>query len=180
MAAILSCALVFSGCSKPAQSSDTGEFADAQALLVAAWEAQSEDEKPAIIGGVTGDVSDELPLALDLKEKETIESALNVPGELIEASSSGASMMNAMMANSFTVSAWQLKDASKAKEMAAKAGDQLSKTHWVCSTPDQYQIIQVSEFLVIVYGLDGQVDPFVSALKSVAPEMNVLEKGKVE
>lgn len=171
-------AFLMAGCQQP--SDKKTDFSDALALLNAAWEQQDEQTKPAIFGGVGQSAVPDMPQALDFKDKGPIETALNVSPKLIEASSNGASMMNGMMANSFTASAWQIKDAASMNELAEESAETLKSVQWMCSFPETYDIIQCGNFLVIAYGLNDQVDPFLDGLKQAAPDQKVLESGSFE
>lgn len=161
-------AFAFAGCSN--QSDSKGEaskldYPDAQTLLVALWEQVAEDQKPAVIGGVGDEAAADMPQALDLGQKENLEHALTVTPALVDAAESGSSLMNAMMANSFTASVWQLKEGSDLKALVEEEGKKMQDNQWICSFPDEYAVYGKDNFIVVCYGLTDQVKPFEEAVE---------------
>lgn len=171
---------LMAGCSN---SSSTGsessavktEYADAQALLEAVWNATKEDERPAVVGGMGNNVTEGMPMAISLDEPDTIAAGLNVPADLVEQSEDASVMMNAMMANAFTASAWQLKDSASAQTLVDQIKTTLSDTHWLCTMPEVYSIVEYGNEIIVVYGYSDQVKPFIDALRSVCPDAKITD-----
>lgn len=164
--------MVLAGCSSNAgnevSSNDKDfDFSNAQALLLAIWEKENDDDKPMIIGGVGDNVSETEPLALDLSAEEMLKSTLVVPESLIKNSVDGASVMNGIMANAFTASAWQLKEGADSAALIDEIEKTIKDNHWVCTFPDQYDIFLQDNFVVVSFGQQGQIEPFVTAVKQV-------------
>ncbi|UNT95964.1 hypothetical protein [Allobaculum mucilyticum] len=171
---------LMAGCSN---SSSTGsessavktEYADAQALLEAVWNATKEDKRPAVVGGMGNNVTEGMPMAISLDEPDTIAAGLNVPADLVEQSEDASVMMNAMMANAFTASAWQLKDSASAQTLVDLIKTTLSDTHWLCTMPEVYSIVEYGNEIIVVYGYSDQVKPFIDALRSVCPDAKITD-----
>lgn len=155
------------------------DFSDSQALLMAIWEKENDEDKPMIIGGVGENVSESEPLALDLSAEDQLRAALVIPESLIKDSVDGASVMNGMMANSFTASAWQLKDGVDTSALLEKIEQGLLDNHWMCTFPDEYDLFLQDNFLVVSFGQTGQIEPFVKAVKEVMTNA-VMVSGKFE
>lgn len=186
----LSSLLVFSpmvglaGCAQNVSSEVSSDekafdFSDSQALLMAIWEKENDEDKPMIIGGVGENVSESEPLALDLSAEDQLRAALVVPESLIKDSVDGASVMNGMMANSFTASAWQLKDGVDTSALLEKIEQGLLDNHWMCTFPDEYDLFLQDNFLIVSFGQTGQIEPFVKAVKEVMTNA-VMVSGKFE
>lgn len=144
-------------------------------LLEEIWNQEEEDSKPSIIGGLSDEISEEQPLAISLKDVQSVSSMLNVPADLVEGSEDAACMMNAMMANAFTVSAWQLKEDANADDLISQIETALHDTQWMCTFPEEYLIACSGRFVVVGYGYKEQLDPFADALKTVMPNAKITE-----
>lgn len=171
---------LMAGCSNSSSTgSESGavktEYADAQALLEAVWNATKEDEPPAVVGGMGNNVTEGMPMAISLDEPDTIAAGLNVPADLVEQSEDASVMMNAMMANAFTASAWQLKDSASAQTLVDQIKTTLSDTHWLCTMPEVYSIVEYGNEIIVVYGYSDQVKPFIDALRSVCPDAKITD-----
>lgn len=164
--------MVLAGCSSNVNSEIASndkdfDFSDAQALLLAIWQKENDEDKPMIVGGVGEHISDSEPLALDLSAEEMLKSTLVVPESLIKNSVDGASVMNGIMANAFTASAWQLKEGTDSAALIDETEKTIKDNHWLCTFPDQYDIFLQDNFLVVSFGQQGQIEPFVTAVKQV-------------
>lgn len=171
---------LMAGCSNSSSTgSESGavktEYADAQALLEAVWNATKEDKRPAVVGGMGNNVTEGMPMAISLDEPDTIAAGLNVPADLVEQSEDASVMMNAMMANAFTASAWQLKDSASAQTLVDLIKTTLSDTHWLCTMPEVYSIVEYGNEIIVVYGYSDQVKPFIDALRSVCPDAKITD-----
>lgn len=166
--AVFAMAFCLAACSSNEDNKgETGQYVSAQELLLKVWNEEESDNKPAVFGGVGDQLVENEPLALDLSQKDILENALTVPASLIEASDNASSIMNAMMANNFTASAWHLKEGADVSALAKEVSEKLVSNQWMCSMPEEYVILQEGSNLVVVYGLKDQVDPFVEAFNKV-------------
>lgn len=150
-------------------SSPDQKFDDAQSLLLYVWNKVPMDERPSVFGGVGGDQLEGEPAPLDLSNQEMICSALVVPAELVTSSKSGSSLINAMMANSLTISAWQLKSQENEDVLIANMEKTLQDNQWLCELPEEYTILKYDDFLVVVFGLKSQTEPFVKTMRKELP-----------
>lgn len=177
--ASLSAVMTFgaAGCSSnsaPDTETEAPAYVNAQELLLKVWQADEDENKPAVFGGAGDDITENEPMAVNLSDPELLENAFTVPADLIDASESGASLMNAMMANHFTASAWQLKSGTNAAAIAKSMSEKVANNQWICAFPEEYYILQTGDYLILVYGLSDVVKPFVNAFESVCANGKVL------
>lgn len=177
MAALCS-PVVMAGCSSaPAQndsqSSTAKTFADAQELLDDAWNKMEEDTKPSIFGGMGEDLTEGMPMAVSLDDPKTVSTTFNVPETLVENSTSASAMVNAMMANAFTVSAWQLKDGADQTALKNEIQHGLDTAQWMCTFPEVCVVGTYENDLIVAYGYTDQIEPFVDALRKTCPGIQI-------
>lgn len=170
--------LFLAGCSNGSSAAankgdDLSRFESAESLLLEIWNKEETEAKPSIIGGLSDEISEDAPQAIEISDPETVAGMLNVPPALVEQSKDGACMMNAMMANAFTVSAWQLKSDANTAALTSEAEAAIRDTHWMCTFPEEYQIATSGRFMIIAYGYTDQITPFMTALKEVMPEAKI-------
>lgn len=167
------CAIVafsFTACSNQNNSADASklEFKDATELLTNIWDHENINDKPSMVfGGVGEEAIQEGPGPVDLEQTDSIKGTLNVPIELVESSTTAASVMNGIMPNDFTVSSWQLKEDANVDSIITKIEDTLKSAQWLCTFPEEYNIFVQDGFVVVVFGKTAQVQPFVEATKKV-------------
>lgn len=157
-------------CSNQDQSSNASklEFEDATELLTNIWDRENINDKPTMVfGGIGEAMVEEKPGAVDVEQKDSIEGVLYVPMDLASSSTSGASVMNAIMANDFTASAWQLKEDADVDTLQTQIEEKLKSAQWLCTFPEEYDILIQDGFVVVVFGKTAQVQPFVEATKEV-------------
>ena len=148
-----------------------------QLLLGNAWNRMDEAEKPTIMGGFGDDLAEDEPKAVNLKNAEALSTTFTVPEDVIQASSAGAAMMNAMMANFFTASSWAIKDPAKIEEFAAQSQIHLENNQWLCGMPEYYAVAQCGDNLVVTYGLRNTVRDFVSCLEKADSSTKIIMEG---
>lgn len=161
------------GCSSP-KSDNALAYDDAQQMMEEVWNVQDEQSKPAVFGGMGMDAAEGEPGDVSLEDPAAAATAYNVPEDLVKSSENASSMMNAMMSNAFTVSAWELKEGKDAKALVEQTEKQLKETPWICTTPEEYAIGYQGRFVIVVYGYSDQVKPFVEALEKTCPDMELI------
>lgn len=157
----------------------TTSYADAQQLLMAAWDEDTDENKPTSIGGLDAEMVSDLPAALNLEDEETLETTLAVTADLIENSESAASIMNAMMANYLTASVWQLTSDADIDSIAKGVNEKIKDSKWLCGTPEVYVIYQAGSFLYVGFGTSAQLDPLTEAFLKVEPSATELYSGTI-
>lgn len=175
----LCCALLMlniAACSNQNQSTNVSklEFEDATELLTNIWDRENINDKPTMVfGGIGESMIEEKPGTVDLEQKDSIEGVLNVPIDLASSSTTAASVMNGIMANDFTASAWQLKEDADVDALVKQSEEKLKSAQWLCTFPEEYDILVQDGFAVVVYGKTAQVQPFVEAAKKVMTEAQI-------
>jgi hypothetical protein len=165
------------GCSA-STSNEAAVYSNAEDLLDAVWGAAKENGSEISIAGGAGETAEmDKPAALDLEQADIAAATYSVPTAVAEKAVSGAGLMNAMMANYLTVSAWQFASASERDDAAKEAADYLEQMDWLCAMPDKYYIYGVDDFAVIVYGISDQTEAFVKACESLFGKDALLYSG---
>lgn len=160
LTATLMVSLVLFGCSKK-ESSQPSQYADAQTILQTVVDAYSEEERFSIAGGDSEHAVMDAPGSFDINKKEELKSMLNFPEALIPDVESAASMVHMMNANTFTAAAYRLKADTDLNAFAQEWTDSVSKTQWLCGTPDTLLVISVGDHDVIAaYGADDIIQIF--------------------
>lgn len=162
-------ALGFAACSNQNEESTTSklDYTNSLELLQTIWDRENINDKPSVFGGLGEDAIADIPGEVDLTEKDAIQGFLYVPQSLVNASSNAACVMNAMLANDFTASAWQVKEGTELDPIVTEIEKTLKDTHWLCSFPEEYDIFVQDDFVVVVFGKTAQVTPFVEATEKV-------------
>ncbi|MCF0258940.1 MAG: hypothetical protein HUJ54_03680 [Erysipelotrichaceae bacterium] len=171
-AAALLCLTCF-GCSSQVSKQEI-KYDNPQMLLSDAWNKMTGPEKPSITGGFGEDMVEDSPRAVDLKDASGLSVMYNVPKEVIDQSSAGATMMNAMLSNVFTASAWQLSSPDEINRMAEETKQFLETNHWLDGVPECYAILSNGKILVITYGTSVIVENFCKSLAAADPSFDVL------
>ncbi len=173
----LSIAFGFAACSSndsgSGDSSQTKTYDSAEQLLIAVWEQIPSDKNWSVVGGIGDQIVDDQPSEIDLALAEQVEGNFNVPASLVENSESAAGMMDMMMANYFTASAWKLKSEADGEALVKDCETTLKETHWMCGMPEKYAVLRSGEYLIVVYGLSDKVDRFDDAAKTELPDLKI-------
>lgn len=143
------------------------EYSNALEFMQTIWDRENINDKPSVFGGLGEDAKADIPGEVDLKDTDSIQGFLFVPQSLVNASSSAACVMNAMLSNDFTASAWQIKEGTELDPIVVEIEQKLKDTHWLCSFPEEYDILVQDDFVVVVFGKKAQVAPFVEAAEKV-------------
>ena len=139
-------------------------YGSALEILEKIWATYGDDEKFSV-GGGNYDVMD-APGKFDLTGDESAESLdfmTHFPADHFAKIDDAATMMHAMNGNNFTVGAYHFTSADGMDGMADVLKDALKNTHWMCGFPESAVIISVpGDYLVVVYGVNDAVNPFVT------------------
>lgn len=176
LAACFSLAFGVAACSQDTTTTTKAvPYSDAAALLSAVWEADDDADKPTVIGGIGATVEMDVPQPLDLEDPTLLSASLYVPEALPGSCESASSIMNAMMANAFCASVWQLKEGQNLDDWAQKVAETISAAQWLCTSPEVYQIYTCGQYLIVVFGYSSQVDGFASSVNTTLKDYGVKE-----
>ena len=171
-AAVLLCLTCF-GCSSADTKQDI-QYENPQMLMSAVWNKMNSPEKPSITGGFGENMVQDAPKEVDLADASGLSIMFNVPKVIIDHSTAGATMTNAMLSNLFTASAWQLEDPEEMNLMAEQAKKFLETNHWLDGVPQCYAILANGKDLLIAYGTAVVVDDFCKAAASADPSFKTI------
>lgn len=172
-------AVTIAGCT-PSQSASLNngkvslEYPDAISLLDAIWNQVPEQDKTMIVGGIGSTARENTPAAMPMEEPEILAPTLAVPEKLVLESRSSACIRQAMLANDFTVTVWQLNDDQDMARLARQCQEHLANNPWLDTIPEEFDVLWQGDFMVICYGQKAWVNSFVDATSSIMKEPQVL------
>lgn len=125
------------------------------------WAAYSEDDKPIVMGGDAEHAVDGAPGAYAIEDVEGIESMFHITADAVAMTDEVASAVHAMNANTFTCSAFHLKDGSQKEDFAASVKESVLGTRWMCGFPEKLVILSVEdEFVISAFGNGDMIELF--------------------
>ena len=133
-------------------------------LLNKAWDKMGEDKQFAVYGGTMEAPVDGKAGAIDLKNVESITSALHITEEDLGKVINAAAITHMMNANTFTCAAYQVKS-DDAAAFASSLKDSIMATQWMCGFPETLVIYTVDgEYIVAAFGNGEAIDNFEAGL----------------
>ena len=136
-------------------------------VLSTIWDYMEEDKKFFAMGGDMNNVVDNAPGAYSL-EDEGLTATLLIPQDQIANVSEAASLVHAMMLNNFTCGAFKVSgDVTAFVEAMYTA---VSTNRWMCGQPEKMAIAVIGEYVIVVFGLNDAVEPFLTAMTTVYPQ----------
>ena len=131
-------------------------------------------EKWAIFGGsdVENPVWDN-PGNYDVNS-ENLSYQLLVPAEQAANLAEAGSMIHMMNANSFTCAAYKLVEGADQAAFVSAMETAIKNNPWMCGFPDQLVIASVDGYVVVAFGVNDAINPFVTAMTAAYPEAATL------
>lgn len=163
-AAVLT-ACILTGCAGAPGGADSGQQdapEDSLELLRTVWDSYEEDEKFAVAGGDYSEENQKMdePGRFSVSDGELLDSALGFPQESVSEIDDAASLMHMMNANTFTCGVYRVKEEDGIAALSQTVKAHILKRQWVCGFPDKLKIMQVGQYLVVVFGNEEFVDTF--------------------
>ncbi|MDO5154689.1 MAG: bacteriocin transport accessory protein [Eubacteriales bacterium] len=149
---------------------------DGVSLLTSVWATYEESEKFAVAGGDFSEENQNMegPGKYGLADAEAVDASLGFPAAEIGKVDDAASLTHMMNANSFTCAAFHVTDAGELDALVTAVKDNILNRQWMCGCPDKVVVITVDDYIVSMFGLNENVDVFVSKLQTVYPSAKVL------
>lgn len=111
---------------------------------------------------------------------ENLPYVLYIPEDQMANVDEAATMIHAMLANNFSSGVVHVKEGTDVNAMANAIKDNLAQTQWICGTPDQMLVAVVGgEYVLIAFGINDAMDPFVTALGEAYPDAEVIYSGSI-
>ena len=142
--------------------------ASALELLEAVWALYGDDEKFPVFGGDGLNMVDGAPGAYT--DMEALQSQLLVPADQQANVAEIASLFHGMMLNNFTCGAFKLAEGVDAAAFADTMHTAVTGNQWMCGFPEKVMIAVVGDCVVMVFGLNGAVNPFEAKLTEAYPD----------
>lgn len=132
------------------------------------------------VGGMTFD-ADGAPVqvndkagAFDMTDASIIDNMLGFPAAEIDKVDDVASLMFMMNQNTFTCSAYHVKDGVDAAALANAIEQNIQGRHWMCGFPEKVVVINVpGNYLIVVFG-HTIVEDFVNQVTASIPDADVV------
>lgn len=149
------------------KNEQTVEVKDATDLLAQVWNQFGEENQFFAFGGLGEQPVENAPGELDLATAEIIESQFCIPADVLAMVDDGASLMHGMNANTFSVSAYHLKDKENLQTAVNGIKERTMSNQWMCGFPEKLVIISVAdEYVVSAFGATEIVDMFKEKLEA--------------
>lgn len=144
-------------------------------LLNQVWNAFSEDEKFAVMGGDYNHPVDGAAGAFDITDTESLAYILYVPADQAVMIDEAASLMHGMNANTFTGAAFHFSNSEHMAPFVEALKDNIMNTQWMCGFPDTLNIFMVNdEYVVSAFGNAEIMENFKTKLMEVFGDNAVL------
>lgn len=153
-------------------------YADALAVLEAAWGGYPEDDRFPIMGGST-DVAmqyDGKPGPFTLTMTAEMANSLKVPESIMSQIKSAASVIHMMNANTFTCGVFEVDGDINAFSTALV--ESVNNTHWMCGIPETVITVKLGNYLIMAFG-NGQVIQKFKAAATAVDGASLVHEGPI-
>ena len=154
-------------------------IADANEILVKAWEKYAANEKFSAVGGHYSGYTDNGPAKYDISKVADIEAVFCIPAAAVAMMDDAASLQHGMNVNNFSAMACHIKEGADMQTIIDGIKEKTLNNQWLCGHPDRLIIITIGdEYLVTAFGDGSIVDTFQSKVMSLydnVPELVVDE-----
>ena len=154
-------------------------YADAVAVLEAAWAAYPEDDKFPVFGGST-DVATEYdgkPGPFTITMTDEMKSSIHVSDDIIPKIKSAASMIHMMNANTFTSAVFEVDGDIDA--FSSSLVDSINNTQWLCGFPETVITVKVDSYLIMAFGNGEIVETFKTAVTTAIDGAAIVHEGPI-
>lgn len=151
--------------------SDKATIADSTDALNQVWNTYAEDEKFAARGGDYVTSVEDAASAIDLADKETVISMLQLPAEFsyLDQCNSVSTLIHMMNTNTFTSAAFELKNPEDADALIEELKNHYPTVHWMCGMPETLMFAKINggDYVVMAFGTADLVSNFSTKLQTV-------------
>jgi len=105
---------------------------------------------------------------------ESLAYQLLVPADQIANLAEAGNMIHMMNANTFTCAAYKLVEGADQAAFVAAMETAIKNNPWMCGFPDQLVIAEVDGYVVVVFGGNDAINPFVTAMTTAYPAATTL------
>lgn len=156
----------------PASDAGIDESGTPLAILSTVWASYQEDEKFPPVGGDFSEANNNPngPGRYDLSDAEAIDSMFGMPQASVAKLEDAASLMHMMNANTFTGSAFLVKDGEDVNAIAEEMHNNILSRQWMCGIPDKTVLFVIDNNIIAAFGERGIIDNFKSKLTAAYPD----------
>ena len=144
------------------------------AVLEDIWALYGDDEKFAVIGGNMEAPEDGAPGNYDMAYAENLTWNLLVPADQLANIDQAATMIHMMNANTFTCGVVHLTGGADAAAFAQVMRDAIQGNQWMCGFPETLVIASIGDYVLIAFGVNDAMTPFMNHFAEAYPEVQVL------
>lgn len=140
---------------------EASEYQTALEVLNTVFDTYAEEDKFAVMGGDSGNLTQDAPGSFDISKTEELQYTLGLPSANATDIDDAASMVHLMNGNTFTGAAYHLKEDTDLNTFADSVKENILKTQWLCGMPDTLIIINVDgRYVITAYGEAGIMETF--------------------
>lgn len=143
--------------------SSTAAAEGATKVLSDIWAAFPADQKFAVGGGDSNNMTMDVPGKYDITLTEDMDYALGLPASEAANIDDAASLVHMMNANMFTGAAYHLTEGTDADAFANAFKANLADKQWLCGTPEMLMAIKYDGYVITVFGSKQNTDNFKTA-----------------
>ena len=157
-------ALTGCGSGKDSDASKEGEaskYSDALEVMNAVLEVYTDDQRFAIAGGDSSNMTEDAPGKFDVSKTEELDYMLGLPADQAAVIDDAASMVHMMNANTFTGAVYHLTEGTDVTAFADAVKANILARQWICGFPDKLLIIDVDgRYVITAFGEAGIMEIF--------------------
>lgn len=155
---------------------------DALELLRSVWDSYEENEKFAAAGGDYSEENQKMdePGRFSVSDGELLDNVLGFPQESVSEIDDAASLMHMMNANTFTCGVYRVKEEDGIAALSQTVKAHILKRQWVCGFPDKLTIMQMGQYLIVVFGDEEFVDTFSGRLMDLYGDAVILSEDPIQ
>lgn len=170
--------MLFSLCACAGDSGKTSDVSS-QELLTTVWDSVAEADKFPVVGGVDASSVEGAPGAYPIDNAEELDRVLAFPAAEVGKLDSAACLIHGMMANNFTVGAFDVKDGEDTAALAEALKSNLLSRQWMCGFPDRILVAYVGDCLIGAFGLNDQLDIFKAQLEANYEDVVIVSEAPI-
>ncbi|MCI8462734.1 MAG: hypothetical protein HFG25_07325 [Lachnospiraceae bacterium] len=176
-------ALTGCGSGKDSDASKEGEaskYSDALEVMNAVLEVYTDDQRFAIAGGDSSNMTEDAPGKFDVSKTEELDYMLGLPADQAAVIDDAASMVHMMNANTFTGAVYHLTEGTDVTAFADAVKANILARQWMCGFPDKLLIIDVDgRYVITAFGEAGIMEIFKTNALSALSDAQVITEDPI-
>lgn len=172
--------LALAGCgngkdSEASNEGETSKYTDALEVLNTVLEVYTDDQRFAIAGGDSDNMTMDGPGKFDVTKTDQLDYTLGLPADQAAVIDDAASMLHMMNANTFTGAAYHLTEGTDINAFAEAVKTNILARQWICGFPDKLLIIDVDgRYVITAFGQAEIMETFKTNALSALSDAQVI------